>query len=70
MISMIATCKKRIGDGTADMWDRLGVEGFRDWMRDRGGSFEEAFSALYSFMNSRYYGELPRRGDRVQGVAV
>jgi hypothetical protein len=59
MISMICAYNRRVGNGTADMWDHLGVEGFHVWMRSWGGSFEEAISALYSFMRSNYYGELP-----------
>jgi hypothetical protein len=59
MISMISTYNRRAGNGSADMWDRLGVEGFHAWMRNWGGTSEEAISALYFFMHSQYYGELP-----------
>lgn len=59
MISMICAYNRRAGNGTTDMWDDLGVEGFHAWMRNWGGSFEEAIPALYSFMRSNYYGELP-----------
>jgi hypothetical protein len=59
MIGMICDYNRRVGNGNADMWDHLGVEGFLVWMRSWGGEFEEAVSALYSFMRSNYYGELP-----------
>lgn len=59
MIGMICAHNRRAGNGTADMWDHLGVEGFHAWMRSWGGSYEGAVSALYSFMRSNYYGELP-----------
>ena len=66
MLMMIAHFMKSQNEGRVDFWKCMGVNGFFAHMqmyRSLGGpgagSFESEFAALYSFMRSPYYWELP-----------
>ena len=66
MLMMVADFMKSYRERKVDMWKYMGVEGFFTHMQLYrslgglgGGSFESEFAALYSFMRSPYYWELP-----------
>jgi hypothetical protein len=66
MCAMIADFMRSHREKTADLWKYMGVDGFfnhmnlyRTFAGPGAGSFQSEIAALYSFMRSPYYWELP-----------
>jgi hypothetical protein len=59
MIKMLAVYHRKTQSAELDMWDKLSVEGFLKWMASWGSTPEESIAALFAYMHSPYYGELP-----------